>query len=134
PPGRVGAVMPLGEETRTLVRHGLPRRPRAANIGVRALLAAAGLTDGRPVRAEDVAFKLAPRLNAAGRLGLARMVVELLTTRDPDRAQKLAEYLEEQNKKRQTLEREIVRQAREMLEQSAWRGGPAVGAGRQGRA
>jgi single-stranded-DNA-specific exonuclease len=73
-----------------------------------------------------VAFKLAPRLNAAGRLGLARMVVELLTTRDPDRAQKLAEYLEEQNKKRQTLEREIVRQAREMLEQSAWRDAPAL--------
>src|SRR5262249_59821066 len=86
----------------------------------------AGLTAGRPVRAEDASFKPAPRLNAAGGLGLARMVVELLTTRDPDRAQKLAEYLEEQNKKRQTLEREIVRQAREMLEQSAWRDAPAL--------
>jgi single-stranded-DNA-specific exonuclease len=124
--GLVADVMPLVEENRTLVRHGLHRLPRAANIGVKALLAAAGLGDGKAVRAEDVAFRLAPRLNAAGRLGLARMVVELLTTREPERAQKLAEYLEDQNKKRQALERDIIRQAKELLERSPWRDAPAL--------
>jgi single-stranded-DNA-specific exonuclease len=124
--GLIADVMPLVGENRTLVRHGLHRLRRSANLGVTALLAAAGLAEVQAVRAEDVAFKLAPRLNAAGRLGLARMVVELLTTRDPDRAQKLAEYLEDQNRKRQTLEREVVRQAREMLDGSAWRDAPAL--------
>jgi single-stranded-DNA-specific exonuclease len=124
--GLIADVMPLVGENRTLVRYGLHRLRQSDNVGVKALLAAAGLAEVRAVRAEDVAFKLAPRLNAAGRLGLARMVVELLTTRDPDRAQKLAEFLEDQNRKRQTLEREISRQAREMLAASGWRDAPAL--------
>ena len=61
-------------------------------------------------------FHLAPRLNAAGRLGCARLVVDLLTTADPQRAKEIAEYLDEQNVHRQTLERKISQQAREMVD------------------
>src|SRR5262249_18068304 len=60
----------------------------------------------------DIGYRLAPRLNAAGRLGCARLVVELLTTTSPERAADLARYLEEQNQKRQTMERRILSEAR----------------------
>src|SRR5207247_2489964 len=66
--------------------------------------------------AEDIAFRIAPRINAAGRLGQARLAVELLTTRDPDRANELAQYLHSQNELRQTVERRIAREAQELTE------------------
>src|SRR3954469_17312056 len=69
----------------------------------------------KPITSEDIGFKLAPRLNAAGRLGCARLAVELLTTRNGAKAKELAEFLEDQNQKRQSLERKITQQAKEML-------------------
>jgi single-stranded-DNA-specific exonuclease len=110
--GIVADVVPLHDENRILVRHGLARLQSAPPLGVRALLASAGLQAGAGVRAADIGYKLAPRLNAAGRLGCARLVVELLTTTSPERAADLARYLEEQNQKRQTMERGILSEAR----------------------
>jgi single-stranded-DNA-specific exonuclease len=75
------------------------------------------LAEKADLRASDIGFRLAPRINAVGRLGCARLVVELLTTTTQHRAVDLARVLEKQNEDRQTLERQILRQARELVEQ-----------------
>jgi single-stranded-DNA-specific exonuclease len=114
--GTVADVVPLHDENRIFVRAGLNRLRQAPSVGLRALIEAAGLSAAAELRAGDVAFKLAPRLNAAGRLGCARLVVELLTTTSPQRAADHARYLEQQNAERQTIERRMVAQAREIAE------------------
>lgn len=114
--GVVADVVPLWDENRILVKHGLARLQKSPPLGMKALIEAAKLSTGPDLRASDIAFKLAPRLNAAGRLGCARLVVDLLTTKDPQRANEIAHYLEEQNAKRQAIEREITRSAREMVD------------------
>jgi single-stranded-DNA-specific exonuclease len=112
--GIVADVVPLHDENRILVKHGLARLRTAPPPGVRALLESSGLPAGAGVKAADIGFKLAPRLNAAGRLGCARLVVELLTTTSPERAADLARYLDDQNQKRQTMERRILSEARSL--------------------
>jgi single-stranded-DNA-specific exonuclease len=112
--GLVADVVPLREENRLFVRHGLARLARIQSPGLRALLDAAGLASKAPLLADDVSYKLAPRLNAAGRLGPARLVVELLTTTSPQRAGELVRNLEISNQQRQQLERRILAQAREL--------------------
>jgi single-stranded-DNA-specific exonuclease len=74
----------------------------------------------------DIGYSLAPRLNAAGRLGSARLAVELLTTPSPQRAVDLARFLEEQNTKRQQLERRILNEARAMVEEAGLGDQPAL--------
>ncbi len=90
--GTVADVVPLREENRIFVRHGLVRLQQGPSEGLKALLSAAGL-DGKPLSATDIGYGLAPRLNAAGRLGSARLAVELLTTTSPQRAADLARFL-----------------------------------------
>ncbi|MCX7702057.1 MAG: single-stranded-DNA-specific exonuclease RecJ [Gemmataceae bacterium] len=124
--GLIGDVMPLREENRVLVKHGLNRLRTAPLPGLRALVEASGISLEKPLRAEDVAFKLAPRLNAAGRLGCARLVVDLLTTFSEQRARELASYLDQQNRERQTLERRITSHARELLADSRELDRPAL--------
>lgn len=116
--GLIADVVPLRDENRIIVKHGLKRLVARPSIGVRALLTAAGFTEDKPVRSEDVSFKLAPRLNAAGRLGYAGLVVELLTTKDTRKAEEIANYLESQNGERQSIERKIVREARDLVDAS----------------
>lgn len=113
--GLVADVVPLQGENRVFVRHGLKQLQRTRAVGLRALLESAGLGGKPVVLAEDIAFKLAPRLNAAGRLGPARLVVELLTTTVQPRAADLVRQLEGHNQQRQQLERRIAGQAREMV-------------------
>jgi single-stranded-DNA-specific exonuclease len=113
--GIVADVVPLHDENRILVRHGLVRLKQSPSLGLKALAECAGLTAGGEVRASDIGFKLGPRLNAAGRLGCARLVVELLTTTSPQRAMDLARYLDSQNQDRQKLERRIAGEAREQV-------------------
>ncbi|MGQ0637036.1 MAG: single-stranded-DNA-specific exonuclease RecJ [Planctomycetaceae bacterium] len=114
--GTVADVVPLLGENRVLVRYGLQSLRERSSPGLKALLRVAQLHEKEALSAEDVAFALAPRINAAGRLGQARLAVELLTTDNGDRAAMLATYLEEQNKARQTIERRMFKQARELLE------------------
>jgi single-stranded-DNA-specific exonuclease len=123
--GLIADVVPLHDENRVLVRHGLRRIAQTPTVGLTALLEASGLA-GRAVRAEDMAFKLVPRINAVGRLGCARLVVELLTTPSPQRAKDLATYLESQNQQRQQIERRIAAQAREMALDGPHRDAPAL--------
>ncbi len=124
--GTVADVVPLHDENRILVRHGLARLKAKPSVGLRALVEAAGLGAVSELRASDIGFKLGPRLNAAGRLGCARLVVELLTTTSPQRAADGARFLEEQNVQRQKLERAMVAQAREMVERERYDEHPAL--------
>lgn len=105
--GTVADVVPLLDENRILVRHGLNSLKAMPPLGLAALLQVAKLGDKPCLASEDLAFGLAPRLNAAGRFGQAQLGVELLTTDSPQRAQQLAEYIHELNSSRDSLERSI---------------------------
>lgn len=113
--GTIADVVPLCGENRVLARTGLLALPQTTLPGLRALMESAGLK-GDAVSGYDVGFKLAPRINAAGRMGHARLAVELLTRADPPRAQEIAMYLEEHNRARQSVERRILKQVREVIE------------------
>jgi single-stranded-DNA-specific exonuclease len=124
--GIVADVVPLHDENRILVRHGLSQLRKAPTPGLKALVQAAGLTVGAELRASDIGYRLAPRLNAAGRLGCARLVVDLLTTPSAVKAADLARYLEEQNQKRQQLERRILTEARALVTAAGLEEAPAL--------
>jgi len=124
--GVVADVVPLHDENRILVRYGLDRLRQTTSPGLLALCASAGLTAGSELRASDIGYKLAPRLNAAGRLGCARLVVDLLTTAKEEQALQLARYLEEQNSQRQTIERRMVTEARKMVQEQGRSDDPAL--------
>jgi single-stranded-DNA-specific exonuclease len=115
--GTVADVVPLFEENRIFVRHGLARMRSKPMIGLQSLLKCAKLDTKLNLGAVDIGYSLAPRINAAGRLGTARLAVELLTTTSQERAFVLADYLERQNKERQLMERRILHEAREQAAQ-----------------
>ena len=110
----VADVVPLTGENRAIVAMGLERINRAPRAGIAALIDAAGLS-GKPVLAGTVAFQLAPRLNAGGRLDTAMRPLELLTTPDPGRAQALAGTLNSENAERRRIEQQILREAEAQL-------------------
>ncbi len=119
--GTVADVVPLTGENRVLVHYGLSTIGEKSSIGLKALLKAAGLHEKSSLAADDIGFALGPRINAAGRLGQARLAVELLTTDNEDRAHKLAAYLDELNKQRQSLERKMFKQAKDLVnDHPAW--------------
>jgi single-stranded-DNA-specific exonuclease len=124
--GLVADVVPLHDENRIFVRHGLARLRAAPPPGLKALLEATALGQKAQLCADDISYKLAPRLNAVGRLGSARLVIELLTTTSPQRAVDLARFLEGQNAQRQLFERRILAQAREMANEHVLNGTPAL--------
>ena len=100
--------VPLTGENRIIVAHGLRGLGTVRNAGLRAILDVAGFTsDAAPPNARQVAFQIAPRLNAAGRMDTARAVVELFLTGDVARATELAKQLHEQNAERQSVEAAI---------------------------
>ena len=106
----VADVVPLTGENRILVRHGLKMLADSRWTGLRALVEAAGLA-GKPLRAGHVGYILAPRLNAAGRIGDANDGLRLLLTDDPAEAAKLARELETLNARRQALDQRILEEA-----------------------
>ncbi|MCS7033618.1 MAG: DHHA1 domain-containing protein [Phycisphaerae bacterium] len=108
--GTIADVVPLVGENRVIARFGLSTIAKSELTGVRALMASANLT-GADVDSYHVGFVLAPRLNAAGRMGHARLAVELLTHASSDRAWEIAGYLESQNRRRQETERQILEAA-----------------------
>lgn len=112
--GTIADVVPLTGENRVIAHFGLASLPHSQNPGIQALIDSAGLT-GETIDSYAVGFKLGPRINAAGRMGHARLAVELLTRAGTDRAREIALYLEEQNRARRTLERKITKQAKEMV-------------------
>lgn len=109
--GTVADVVPLSGDNRILVRLGLDALLRSSLPGLTALRRKAGLADKAP-DATDIAFRIAPRLNAAGRVLTADAALELLTTTDAARADELAALLEKANTDRQKAEEAIFEQAR----------------------
>ena len=109
--GTVADVVPLVDENRILVRHGLTSIAQYPTLGLAALMRITELDTKRQLDSEDIGFQLGPRLNAVGRLGQPQLGVELLVTDRQDRAAELAEYIDELNAQRQTLERSIQRAA-----------------------
>jgi single-stranded-DNA-specific exonuclease len=112
--GTVADIVDLRGENRVLTSYGLKVLPACKLCGIQALIDSAGLT-GQGLDSFHIGFRLAPMLNAAGRMGHARLAVELLTSENPARAQQIAEYLKEQNTQRQLCERKIFKQACEMI-------------------
>lgn len=113
--GTIADVVPLKGENRVIVRYGLQSLREQSSLGMKSLMRIAGLMEKPELRADDIGFALGPRINAAGRLGQARLAVELLTTDNAERAAKLAEYLNQLNDNRKTVERRIFKQAKEMV-------------------
>lgn len=112
--GTIADIVSLTGENRIIVKNGLQKLNQTRNIGLNALLQHCGLTAGT-VDAGKVGFMIAPRLNAAGRVGNASNGVELLVTTDQERAAVLASQLNEENLQRQATEKEIFAAADEMF-------------------
>lgn len=105
----IADAVPLVGENRALAKLGLEGLRRPANGGLKALMEVAGLADtGRALSAGDVGFRIGPRINAAGRMDVAADVIELFTSRDPNRWREIAEKLNVLNTERQQEEARIV--------------------------
>ncbi len=113
--GSIADVAPVRDENRVLVTHGLEQLARSGKKGFRQLLEVAGLT-GRSLSYGSIAFGMAPRINAVGRLGDAMPAFELLTTFSDDVARDRAAELDEVNKKRQALDARIFEEAMDELD------------------
>ncbi|HEY5220228.1 MAG TPA: single-stranded-DNA-specific exonuclease RecJ [Gemmatimonadaceae bacterium] len=111
----VADIAPLRGENRVLVRYGLRVLSETGNLGLRALIRAAGL-EGKPLTAGRVGYILAPRLNAVGRLDRALRGVDLLTADNESTANALARDFEELNARRQEIDRKVLDDARRMVE------------------
>lgn len=113
--GTIADLVPLTGENRVIAAAGLKALASARAPGLRALLAEAGVAPGCAPTSEEVAFRVAPRLNAAGRVDTAELALSLLEERDTLRAAELARELSARNAQRQTLERRVVAEARERI-------------------
>ena len=100
--------VPLVGENRVIASLGLNALRSAVNPGLKALLETAQLAAGRPLNSGEVAFRIAPRINAAGRMDIAQDVIELFSVRDASRAREIAARLDKLNNERQEEERRIV--------------------------
>jgi len=112
--GTVSDVVPLTGANRILVKYGLAELTRAHRPGIAALREVSGMGAG-PVDSTGINFRLAPRMNAAGRLEEARDVVHLLVTEDPGEAKRIAVHLNELNSLRQRMEEKVLAEAKEMI-------------------
>ncbi|MGE5276982.1 MAG: single-stranded-DNA-specific exonuclease RecJ [Acidobacteriota bacterium] len=121
--GTIADLVPLTGENRIIASAGLAALARARAPGLAALLREAGIPEGEAPGAQEVAFRVAPRLNAAGRLDTAELALSLFEERDPARAAGVAAELSRRNALRQSIERRVVAEARERLGRS---GGPGA--------
>jgi len=118
--GTVADLVPLVAENRILVKNGLEIMRKGKRAGIQALIDICKLED-KPIESDDIAFRLAPRLNAAGRMHHAKLAVELLLTEDAENAVKTARELGKLNLSRQIIEREILEDIEKILD-----GRPAI--------
>lgn len=116
----IADVAPLRGENRVLVRYGLKLLAETTHPGLRALLRSSGL-DAKPLTAGRVGFVLAPRLNAAGRIAEAKLGLQLLLAEREDEANVIARELEELNRARQELDRQVLDDAMRQVEDPAMR-------------
>lgn len=112
--GTIADVVELKGENRVIVKHGLERVAISEKCGIKALKAVAGMGDS--ISSYGIAFQIAPRINAVGRLSDAKIAVELFTTNDYDKALQIAKYLDQENRNRQRIEEEILKEAFEKID------------------
>src|SRR5690606_25105942 len=122
--GTVADLVPLSRENRILTADGLRRLARRSRPGIAALLEVAGVAADAPIDARTVSWKLAPRLNAPGRLGDAQPALELLLARDAASARAGAAQLEQLNQQRRLEQERVVAEVEDQL--GAGDPGPAV--------
>ncbi len=108
--GTIADIVPLLDENRTVVAHGIKIIQNTQNFGIKALLEAAGCKD-KEITSSLIAFSIAPRINAAGRMEKATLAVELFKSKSYEDAKKLAEHLDSLNRLRQQTERKIFDEA-----------------------
>lgn len=113
--GTVADVVPLLGENRIIVKYGLPMIEKTSNVGLRSLIKVAGI-ENKEINTFLVGFVLAPRINAAGRIGDASRAVRLLTTDNEEEALEIAKELDEQNIFRKQNELEIMEEAVNIIE------------------
>ncbi|MDW7682186.1 MAG: single-stranded-DNA-specific exonuclease RecJ, partial [bacterium] len=113
--GSTADIVPLIDENRIFVKEGLRMINNTEKPGLKALLKVAGMSD-KPIGTGQIVFVLAPRINAIGRMGDAQLAVELLTTKDPARAWKIANILESENRIRKDIDEETFRNAQTMVD------------------
>ncbi len=111
----IADAVPLTGENRVFAALGLDALRRAVNPGLKALLEVAQISASRPPTSVEVAFRVAPRINAAGRMDVARDVIELFSVKDALRARELAAKLDQLNTDRQEEERRILKAVEERL-------------------
>lgn len=111
--GTIADLVPLCGENRVIASLGLKELETTRSVGLRALIDVARVR--RPFTSDDVGYRLGPRLNAPGRLESADASLELLLSRDPVRARKLAADLDARNRERREWERQVAREAREVV-------------------
>ncbi|MEY2545054.1 MAG: single-stranded-DNA-specific exonuclease [Verrucomicrobiota bacterium] len=114
--GTVADIVPLHGENRTLVQRGAIEIARSTRIGLRKLMQVSGVR--APILTEDIGYRLGPRLNAAGRLTTAEKSLRLLLTKDEAEAETLAQFLDQQNRERQEVEKQIFAAADEKIDKS----------------
>jgi len=114
--GTASDVVPLTGVNRILTKYGLRQLTSSSRAGILALKEVSGMGSGIPVDTAGINFRLAPRINAAGRLGDAREAVRLLISRDRAEAQEIATHLNDLNSLRQQMEDKILAEAKEMIE------------------
>ncbi|KAA5542104.1 single-stranded-DNA-specific exonuclease RecJ [Roseiconus nitratireducens] len=115
--GTIADVVPLIDENRILVAHGLRMLSAEPPPGLAELMRVSKLDSASTLNTESIAFSLAPRLNASGRLGQAQLGVELLTAPAGERAQSLAEYIDQLNKNRDSLQRSVMLAAQKQIKE-----------------
>jgi single-stranded-DNA-specific exonuclease len=109
----IADAVPLTNENRVFASLGLDALRRAVNPGLKALLEAAQVSANRPPTSGEVGFRIAPRINAAGRMDVARDVIDLFTVKDQARAREIAAKLDKLNTDRQEEEKRILRAVEE---------------------
>jgi single-stranded-DNA-specific exonuclease len=114
----IADAVPLIGENRVFAKLGLEGLRKPINAGLRALLANCALDGSRPLSATDIAFRIAPRLNAAGRMDIAERVIQLFTEMDAGKAAEMAMQLDQLNGDRQQEEQRILEQIQEKIESS----------------
>lgn len=108
--GTIADIVPLREENRIFAGIGLKRLVKKKNVGINALIKIAGLSH-KELGTSDIVYGIAPRINAAGRMGSAARAVELMVAKDPDKAVELANIIERENSLRQQIDQRTYQEA-----------------------
>ncbi len=130
--GTIADVAPLDGDNRALVRAGLAVLGQGKRPGVRALLELAKIDAATPVSGEDIAFRIAPRINAPGRMGSPDLALALLLAASHEEARAVAAQIEQLSAARKTEQARILAEAEAEIESEGWGSRPAIVVGREG--